>query len=188
MSSIVDDPSSFIAARLRSERDHRSWSLADLSTRSGVSKGMLSKIEREEVSPTATVLSRVATAFGLTLAEFVARPSAQTVRLLRAKDQPLWRDPKSAYTRRQVFLSPASPLELVEIELPSGESASFPSSAYELVRQAAWVLRGKLTILEGSERHDLGPGDRLEFGPPTDVTFRNDAGTPCRYLIALVRR
>jgi len=34
------------------ERESRGWSLADLAERSGVSKATISKIEREEVSPT----------------------------------------------------------------------------------------------------------------------------------------
>jgi transcriptional regulator with XRE-family HTH domain len=56
MSMIIDDPAPRIANRIRVEREQRSWSLADLSERSGVSRAMISKIERNEASPTATVL------------------------------------------------------------------------------------------------------------------------------------
>jgi len=61
MTTIEDDPASTesqIAQRVRLERDLRNLSLAELSERSGVSKAMISKIEREEVSPTAAILAR----------------------------------------------------------------------------------------------------------------------------------
>jgi transcriptional regulator with XRE-family HTH domain len=187
MSIIIDDPAPLLAARLRKERQSRSWSLALLAERSGVSKGMLSKIEREEASPTASVLVRIATAFGLTLAELLTPIRAAAPRLLRREQQPLWRDPATHYVRRQVFLSAQSPLELVEVKLPGGVSASFSSSSYVQARHVAWVLAGRLTIIEGAEVHDLNAGDRLEFGAPADVTYRNAGAKPCRYLVALLR-
>ena len=68
MSTIGNETSARIARRLRLERDARGWSLADLAERSGVSKATISKIEREELSPTAVILVRLASAFDLTLA------------------------------------------------------------------------------------------------------------------------
>jgi transcriptional regulator with XRE-family HTH domain len=183
----VDDPGPLLAARLRAERDRRAWTLAELAVRSGVSKAMLSKVEREEASPTASVLSRIATAFGLTLAEMLTDAQSAPKRLLRLEEQPVWRDPETAYTRRQVFLDARNPLELVDVKLPSGAAVSFPSSAYERARHVAWVLAGQLTLTEGDSTYELKTGDRLEFGNPATVTYRNAGTTPCRYLIALLR-
>ena len=39
-------------------------------------------------------------------------------------------------------------------------------------RQAVWVQAGALVIVEGGERHELGAGDCLGFGPPSDVDVR----------------
>ncbi|MFZ3004737.1 MAG: helix-turn-helix transcriptional regulator, partial [Phenylobacterium sp.] len=64
----MDDSGARLANRLRLERDRRGWSLADLAERAGVSKATISKIERQEVSPTAVILVRLAGAFDLTLA------------------------------------------------------------------------------------------------------------------------
>jgi transcriptional regulator with XRE-family HTH domain len=184
MSTIEDDP---LAARIRREREARNWSLSELAGRAGVSKAMLSKIERAEASPTAATLSRIATAYGLTLAALVEHVG-RGVAVLRAKEQPVWRDPKTSYLRRQIFLSASNPLELVEVELPGRQEVGFPASAYLLVRQVVWVLDGRLTILEGSGRHDLAAGDRLEFGTASDIVFRNERAQACRYLVALVRK
>ena len=179
--------SKVLARRIRGERTARGWSLDDLAGRAGVSKAMLSKIERAEASPTATTLSRIATAYGLTLAGLFDGAGEAGPRLVRAADQPLWRDPKTSYLRRQVFLSRSNPLELVEVELPAGQEVGFPASAYVLVQQVVWNLTNRLTVLEGATRHELVAGDRLELGPPSDVVFRNETAQACRYLVALVR-
>ena len=187
MSIIVDDPASRIAERVSAEREIRGWSLADLSARAGVSKAMLSKIEREEVSPTASILARIATAFDLTLAGLVAATPSKPQKLLRVAEQPRWRDPDSAYVRRQVFQSADNPLELVEVNLPPGARVAFPASSYALIRQVVWLLSGRLEIREGGDTFSLKPGDRVEFGPPADSEFRNTSDHSCRYLVALVR-
>src|SRR5689334_23718579 len=120
MSTKMDDPTPRIAARLREEREARGWSLGDLADRSGVSRAMISKIERGESSPTAMLLGRLSGAFGLTLSSMLARAELQAGRVLRAADQPQWKDPETGYVRRHV--SPASdlPVELVQVELPAG--------------------------------------------------------------------
>jgi transcriptional regulator with XRE-family HTH domain len=188
MSTIEDTAGGALAQRIRGEREARGWSLAGLAERAGVSKAMLSKIERTEASPTAATLSRIATAYGLTLAALFEIPVGTSPRLLRAKDQPLWRDPRTSYLRRQVFLSSSNPLELVEIELPARQEVGFPASAYHLIHQVVWVLGGRLTVMEGATCHELAAGDRVEFDVPSDVVFRNEGAQPCRYVVAVVRR
>ena len=168
------------------ERTQRNWSLAELAERSGVSKAMISKIEREDVSPTAAILGRLSAAFEMTLAALLLRAEGGD-RLSRAADQPLWRDPATGYVRKQVFSRPDHPVELVEVELPPGQKVSFPAWSYAHIRQIVWVRRGRLTLSEGHDRHELKPGDCLGFGPPSPVTFANETDAPCSYVVALAR-
>src|SRR5881394_2177219 len=146
MDTLVDDLGHRLAHRLRLERDSRGWSLADLAERSGVSKATISKIERAEVSPTAVVLVRLASAFDLTLAGLMLRAEGQGGRLSRAADQPVWRDPETGYLRRQVFNRPDHPLELVAVDLPGHRRLEFPPSSYAHIRQAIWVTAGELVV------------------------------------------
>jgi transcriptional regulator with XRE-family HTH domain len=187
MDTIIDEVGDRIARRLRLERDSRSWSLADLAERSGVSRAMISKIERAEVSPTATVLVRLAAAFDLTLAGLMLRAEGQGERLVRAGDQPIWRDPETGYLRKQVFSRPDHPLEIIRVELPAGQHVVLPASSYARIRQVVWVQAGSLVIIEAGERQELGAGDCLGFGSPSEVTFANEANVPCVYVVALAR-
>lgn len=187
MAHEVDESGARLSARLRLEREARGWSLADLAVRSGVSKAAISKIERAEVSPTAVVLVRLASAFDLTLAGLLLRAEGEGGRLSRAGDQPVWRDPASGYERRQVFCRPDHPLEVVEVELPAGQSVTLPAASYAHIRQAVWAREGTLVITDGGERHVLEAGDCLGFGPPAEVTFANESARSCTYVVILAR-
>ena len=186
MDTISDGPAARIARRIRFERDARAWSQADLALRSGVSKAMISKIEREEVSPTAVILVRLAGAFDLTLAGLLLRAENRG-RLTRAIEQPLWRDPKTGYLRKQVFAGPDHPLEIIEVELPARQHVTLPASSYAHIRQTVWVRSGNLIITEAGERHLLAAGDCLGLGPPSEVTFANETAAPCTYVVVLAR-
>lgn len=188
MSRPPADPTAAISARVRIERESHGWSLADLAERSGVSKAMISKIERGEASPTATVLGRLSGAFGLQLSMLLALAEQTGERLSRAADQPLWQDPETGYTRRAVSPRNGGMLELVEVTLPGGVRVSYPSSAFSFQHQQVWVRCGTLVFEEGDLTHRLETGDCLQLGPPAPCTFFNPGKEACVYVVALVRR
>ena len=188
MSTLIDDITLKIAARVRGERTARRWSLDDLAERSQVSKAMISKIERAEASPTAALLGRLSGAYGLTLSTLLAEAESERHGPARRADQAVWRDPATGYIRRQVAASKTIPIELTEVELPPAASVSFPASSYAFISQVVWVLSGHLTFIEGAVTHGLAPGDSLELGPPADCTFRNDGADACRYLVVVLRK
>lgn len=176
---------------LKTERQSRGWSLSDLAARSGVSRAMINKIERNQSSPTATLLVRLSSAFGLTLSTLLARAEgARKDRLLRAKDQMQWQDPDTGYVRTQIAPANGSdiPLEIVQVVLPPGKSVSMPATSYAAIRQIIWMLNGGLSFTEGDETHLLETGDSLEVGPPSDCTFANPSDTPCTYIVTVLRQ
>jgi transcriptional regulator with XRE-family HTH domain len=191
MSTIRDDrdreTAAWLAGRIRESRAARQWSLADLATRSSLSRAMLSRIERGEASPTAGSLARLASAFGMTLAELLTHAASDGGRFRARADQPTWTDPATGYGRRQIFMSAALPLELVEVDLPAHAAVAMPAASYALIRQVVWVIAGRLVIVEGGGRAELEAGDSLEFGPPADCQFRNETAAACRYLVAVLR-
>ncbi|MGG5812580.1 helix-turn-helix domain-containing protein [Falsiroseomonas sp. CW058] len=186
-----DDAARRLALRLRQEREARGWSIAELAARSGVSRAMISKVERAEASPTAALLGRLSGPLGLTVSALLARAEAGAVGgvVARAADQALWRDPGSGYLRRQVSPPGADP-ELARVELPPGARVAFPAASYALMRgQLVWLLEGELLFHEGAATHRLAPGDCLALGPPADCAFENPSKQrACIYLVAVARR
>jgi transcriptional regulator with XRE-family HTH domain len=196
MSTILESPGieGHLANRLRAERVAREWTLADLAARSGVSRAMLSKIERGEASPTASLLGRLSSAFGLTMSQLFAQLEEQPGGLVtRADRQPIWRDPETGFIRRSLSppLSPmmgGSPLELVWGELPPGARITYPASSYAfLADQQLVVVAGELSIIQGETVDTLGAGDCLRFGPARETTFHNSGAARCRYVVAVLR-
>ncbi len=172
-----------ISARIRIERESRSWSLSDLAERAGVSRAMIHKIERGESSPTATLLGRLSGAFGISMSTLIARAEMQEGKLLRVENQPVWHDPQTGYLRRHVSPRSDLPIDLVQIKLPAGSDVPMPASSYALARQLIWLQQGELVFVEGDTRHDMRAGDCLELGPPNDCRFINESTVPCVYLV-----
>lgn len=184
---MVDETEIGLSRRIRLEREARGWSQAHLAGASGVSKAAISKIERGEMSPTASTLVRLAGAFGLTLAGLLLKAEQDASNLSPVAEQPRWRDPDSGYTRQQVFMRPHHPVELVKVTLPAGASVTMPQESYTHIRQVVWVLEGELHLQENGLPYRLEAGDALGFGPPAEVTFHNPGPQVCTYAVALAR-
>ena len=167
----------------------RDWSMDELAGRAGVSRATISKIERQECSPTAAVLGRLSGAFGVSMSMLLANAEGEAKRLLRAGEQQVWVDPETGYVRRAVSPLAGAPLQLVEVELPPGARVPFPASAYKFLHQQIWVLTGRLTFTEGDIVHELRRGDCLQLGAPAECVFENRSETVgCRYLVAVIVR
>lgn len=182
------DQARAISERVKIEREARGWSLADLAARSGVSKAMISKIERVQASPTATILGRLSGAFGLPLSVLLALAESTSERLSVRESQPVWRDPETGYTRRTISPANGGVLELLDVSLPPGVRVPYPASAFTFQYQQIWMIEGTLEFQEGERTHRLEVGDCLQLGPPTDCHFSNPGKDTIRYLIALTRR
>jgi transcriptional regulator with XRE-family HTH domain len=141
-----------IAERVRELRAAHGLSLDALAARSGVSRSMISLIERGESSPTAVVLDRLATGLGVLLASLFDEPDA-CVRapsgpVARRNDQPQWRDPASGYVRRNVS-PPGVPqaIQIVQIRFPARARVAFETGARDpRVHQQVWVLEGSIDV------------------------------------------
>ncbi len=190
---IVDDPlQSLLAGRIRREREARGWSIAELAEASGVSRAMISKVERAEASPTASLLGRLSGALGLTVSALLARAEADGGggRLARAADQPVWTDPETGYVRRQLS-PPGAEIEMVHVDLPPGARVAYPAASYAFMRgHSVWLIAGRLTIREGATATEMRPGDCLafDFSVPMDREYANASDAPCRYVVTLARR
>ncbi len=177
-----------IAHRLAELRSAQRLSLAQLAERSGVSKAMISKIERLDSSPTAAVLGRLASGLGISLTQLLADESHRSSSALRRKeDQETWRDPSTGYLRRQVAeLDEASGSELVEIDLPPGARVDYPRWHAKAYRQRLWVLEGELEVSYGEDRYALAPGDQLDFAVDRPVSYVAHNSGRCRYLLNIL--
>ncbi|WP_431512477.1 helix-turn-helix domain-containing protein [Variovorax sp. DAIF25] len=174
-----------IARRLLALRQAQGLSLAELAERSGVSKAMISKVERAQSSPTAVLLGRVAAGLGVPLAQLLTQDEGRDTQRLRPRAaQAVWRDPGAGYLRRQVLeRGAAGGIELVEVELPRAARVAYPRWSGKPYRQCLWLLEGELQVDYGEERFRLASGDCLDFGVDRALVFEALGDGGCRYLL-----
>ncbi|MDT7834648.1 helix-turn-helix domain-containing protein [Aquabacterium sp. OR-4] len=188
---MVDDNSlnQRLAARVRQLRQAAGLSLDGLAARCGVSRSMLSLIERGETSPTAVVLERVAHGLGLALAELFQAPpgAAPPPPVARRAEQAEWTDPGSGYRRRS--LTPPgvdTVLQLVEVRFPPGARVAYETGARApAVQQQVWLMAGTLQITVGPVTHQLAAGDCLAMRLDAPTAFYNPGHEPAQYLVAV---
>ncbi|GAA1408654.1 helix-turn-helix domain-containing protein [Kitasatospora putterlickiae] len=187
-----DDPAGAFGRNVRRCREEAGLTLERLSTRSSVSRAMLSKVERGEKSPTIGVASRISHALGVSLSDLVGAPAGAasgTAVVLRRDDRPVFRDPETGFERHIVSAAPgAGRSEVVAHHLPARVSTGLlpaypPGTEKQLV-----VLTGTLTVAIGGISEILNPGDSLFFQADADHGFANRTDAPCEYLMVISRR
>jgi transcriptional regulator with XRE-family HTH domain len=193
MEDTASDLNQRIAERVRELRAGQGLSLDALASKSGVSRSMISLIERAESSPTAVVLEKLAAALGVMLASLFEPPAdaarASRGPVARRDDQPQWQDPASGYLRRNV--SPPGvpqPMHIVEVLFPPGGRVAFEAGVRDMrVYQQVWVLGGAIDITLGVERHRLREGDCLAMQLDRPTMFHNPTRKPARYAVVIAR-
>lgn len=192
MNDLASDLHLRIADRVHGLRAAQGVSLDALATKSGVSRSMISLIERGESNPTAVVLNKIAAALNVTLASLFDVPTATDISpgspIARRDEQPLWQDPASGYVRRNV--SPhgvPQPMQLVEVHFPPGARVAFDAGIRDVrVYQQVWVLEGSIDVTIGDERYSLRTGDCLAMQLDRPTGFHNPTKTVARYAVVTV--
>jgi transcriptional regulator with XRE-family HTH domain len=191
MGDVAPDLNQRIAQRVRELRAAQGLSLDALANKSGVSRSMISLIERGESSATAVVLEKLAAGLGVMLASLFDLPAAAGQALsgpvARREDQPCWQDPASGYLRRNV--SPPGvpqPIRIVEVHFPPGGRVAFETGGRDTrVHQQVWVLEGAMDITRAAVRHRLHEGDCLAMQLDQPTMFHNPTRKPARYAVVI---
>jgi len=186
--TLTDDIDLRLGARIRDLRAERGLTLDGLADAAGVSRAMLSRIERGESSPTAQLLNRVCDGLGTTLSALFAEPKPVPSPLSRHRDQQTWRDPATRYLRRSVSPSgTGSPVDIVEIEFPAGARVAFDRQCSNNGDQQVWVLDGALQMHVGDAQFRLEAGDCLAMRFDQPIVFHNPTKRAVRYAVVTHR-
>ncbi len=178
-----------LATRFKELREGRRWSLREAADKTGVSKSMLSKIERGLTSPTATVLGKLAEGFGISISQLVGgeQSNGDVVRVPYG-EQPVFRVPTTGFERRS--LSPLSIQNsgvdfVVNILPPAQSSGTFPPHRAG-VEETLAVASGRLRLRLGDEQYDLKAGDAIFYRAHVPHRFDNPSDTePAVFFIVI---
>jgi transcriptional regulator with XRE-family HTH domain len=159
----------FVGRRVKKLRAARGWSLEELAAASGVSRSMLSEIERERANPTLTVAARIARAFELTLQDLLggAESPVASIRVIRAGDPAqVFRADRECEIRTLSPLQLEKDVEFYELALRLGGGLR-SQPHFEGTREFLTVVEGRVRVESDSSRDDLATGDSATY--PADV-------------------
>lgn len=160
-----------VCANVRELRKKKDWTLEQLSSLSGVSRSMLSQIERGIANPTLGVAHRIAQAFRLTLSDLVHTPSsAGHIEVIREQDSgQVFRDDDQCRIRTLSPLQLEKDVEFYELTLrPAGALVSAPHFAG--TREFLTVEKGAIRVTSSDDCRELRRGDSAHY--PADLPHK----------------
>ncbi|MFV0492596.1 MAG: helix-turn-helix domain-containing protein [Pseudorhodobacter sp.] len=171
-----------LAEGLRVARKARGLSLDAVAGLSGVSRSMVSQIERGESSPTVATLWNLTRALGVDFAGLIEPAPKAAIELTRAAEAPVMTGHGRGVRIR--ILSPAETVGRHEVyDLGFAAGAALESAPHSPgCREHLTVIEGQLTIQSGAEIEDLGPGDTARYPADRDHAIRA-ANAPARAIL-----
>ena len=170
-------------------RQARSLSLDELSRKAGVSKSMLSQIERAQANPTVAVVWRLANALGVTMGDLLAgapQPVAPAIALVPVHATPSLRNPDGSCELR--ILGPielAGQFEWYALSLQVG--GALDSQAHEHgTREHLSVLSGSIEVTAGEETRRLKNGETARYAADRPHAIRNVGKTAAGAWLVVV--
>ena len=179
-----------LSLRLRDARLQRGLTLDEVSERSGLAKGLLSKVENFRVTPTLVTLSKLTEALGLKLSELlegldekpafsvVRRGERQVIERNRAHPEPDHRF--NNHYESLVSRGADRMMEPFEIRVPAkgGRQEALQHEGEEFLL----VLEGQVNFLFGDEVISLKEGDSIYFDAEANHRLYNESAKDARVL------
>ena len=170
-------------------RREKRMTLEGLAERSGVSRAMLSKVERGEKNPTLVVAAKLAEGLGVPLSRLLGVEERREVVVVARDRRPVMRDPETGFERQ--LLSPnfgGRGVEFIRNVVPEGStSGEFPPHRRG-VEEYIVVEKGQLRAVLAGEEYLLQEGDSLYFEADVAHRFDNAGEGPCSYYLVIVSK
>ena len=169
-----------IGARLRAARLSQRLTIEAVAEATGLTKGFLSRLERDAASPSVASLVAVCDVIGLRVGALFDPPDTAVVRA--GEGRQISFGAKNAFER---LLTPGTQqqLEVIHSVLEGGGHGGEDLDTLDCITECVYVLAGRLVLVLETESVTLGRGDAMTFGGRTPHTWRNHSSTePCEVL------
>jgi transcriptional regulator with XRE-family HTH domain len=179
-----------VGAALQRLRLARGLTLEDLSRIAGVSKSMLSQIEREKANPTIAITWRLANALGVQIGELLSdvEKDVEMIKLVDAHETPTLPGAHAGYILR--ILGPmelAGKYEWYELTLaPGGELVSQPHDPG--TTEHLTILHGSMELEVGSNKKKIKLGGTARYSADLHHEIRNPGKAEAKALLVVIHR
>jgi len=172
-------PAVLIGARLRSARKLRGLTLDQVARSAGLTKGFVSRLERDDVSPSVASLVSVCDVLGLRVGELFDPPRTSVI---RAGEGRLINFGGEGAVERLITPGTQSALEVIHSVIEPGGNGGEELYALACEAECAYVLSGTVEVVLEDHAETLTAGDSMTFPGTSPHTWRNPARRPCEVL------
>ena len=172
---------SSLGGRLRQARESRILTLEELADSSGLTKGYLSKVERNQATPSVAGLLRLCSTLEISVGDLFVPSAGQD--LVRLEDRVVLNFGGEGLSEALLTPSYEKRLQVIHSTIrPGGGSGP---ELYSLPSQVefAYVLQGIVTLTLGERQVTLRSGDAITFSPAEAHSFQNlDGNNPAEVM------
>ncbi len=169
-----------IGARLRATRKARGLTQEQVAGSADLTTGFLSRLERDEASPSVATLVAICEVLGLRVGELFEPPQTAVIR--SGEGRPV---SYGGVGSVEQLITPGTQSQVQVLRSVIGGGGNGGEELYTLACdvEVVHVLRGRLVVVVDTEEHTLGPGDTLTFRGGQPHTWRNaSSATACEVL------
>jgi transcriptional regulator with XRE-family HTH domain len=159
-----------IGGKIRATRLARGLTLGQVAAAAGLTEGFVSKLERDQVSPSVASLVAVCEALGLKVGDLFDAPESAIV---RAGDGAQINFGGSDAKEYLLSSGNQTSIEVLHSVIEPGGSGGAELYALNCEVEFVYVLSGQLEMVLGPERHLLNTGDAMTFRGRDPHTWLN---------------
>ena len=174
---------------IRTRRHAQGLTLDALSKRTGVSRAMLSEIERGAKNPTIRLVCQIADGLGTTVSELIGEAPAREPNVpvvVRPDERQTLIDPRSGAVRQ--ILSPGYlrlGVEVLWYTIPPGEQVIGIPPAQPGTLEHLTVVHGRFDCVIGGQSLPLQAGDSAFFDADVARDFANSGAETCELFVII---
>lgn len=170
-----------ISNNLKKLRLERNLSLGQLAELSGVSKVMLSQIEKGESSPTINTIWKIASGLQVSYTKLIDAPLDNSV-VIRKSDSKIQFENKDSFRSYCYYTTnPNRDFELFKLEMePNSKKVSDGHTTK--TQEYILVVGGELTLRHNGQKYVLQAGDSIHFDCSLPHTFINKQDTLLEFI------
>lgn len=149
-----------IGAKLHAARKAHGYTLDQLATAAGLTKGFLSRVERDETSPSVASMITLCEVMSIEVGSLFTAPD---VTLVRRDEAPSINLGGTGVTEKLMTPRRESRVQLVHSSIEPGGSGGADLYTLNCEVEVLYVLKGAVELIMSDRRQRLGVGDALTF-------------------------
>ncbi|MGG3123075.1 XRE family transcriptional regulator [Priestia megaterium] len=180
----MEEINQIIAKNLKAYRESKKLSLEKVAEVTGVSKTMISQIERGESSPTITTIWKIANGLKISFTSLINNPQPDTKVITMSEVQTLVED-KGKYRLYPYFpFEDDRRFEVYSVEIEKGGFLSADSHR-ERTEEFLTIYDGELTVRVNDVEYTVKKGDSIRFKADRPHAYHNSGETLTRLSMVL---